>query len=194
MNPQELPRERLPMPGEPEMNEAQRKAAADLAAGPRGGVKGPFIPLLRSPELMAHLGKVGEYLRFHGALPGKLNEFAMLIVSREWTCQFEWAVHHPLAMKQGLAETVIRDLAQGRRPEGMDGDEAMCHDFCVELMRTRGVSDETYRAFVARFGEQALVEAISLLGYFTTMCMVLNVARTPAPAGTTTAPLEPLPR
>jgi len=34
------------------MTDAQRRAADELTAGPRGGVKGPFIPLLRSPELM----------------------------------------------------------------------------------------------------------------------------------------------
>ena len=50
------------------MGEAQKKAADALSAGPRGSVKGPFIPLLRSPELMERLQKVGEYLRFQSAL------------------------------------------------------------------------------------------------------------------------------
>ena len=68
-----LPRER--------MTEAQRAAADELIAGPRKGVKGPFIPLLRSPELMARLQKVGEYLRFDSALPPRLSEFATLLVA-----------------------------------------------------------------------------------------------------------------
>ena len=41
------------------MTEAQRKAAAELAAGPRGEVRGPFNVLLRSPELMSPLAESG---------------------------------------------------------------------------------------------------------------------------------------
>ena len=85
-----LPRER--------MTEAQRAAADELIAGPRKGVKGPFIPLLRSPELMARLQKVGEYLRFDSVLPPRLSEFTTLVVARHWTQQFEWFVHVQLAL------------------------------------------------------------------------------------------------
>jgi 4-carboxymuconolactone decarboxylase len=81
------------------MTPAQKKAAAELAAGPRGGVRGPFVPLLRSPELMDRLQKVGEYLRYQGSLQTRLNEFVMLIVARQWSQQFEWFVHYPLALK-----------------------------------------------------------------------------------------------
>jgi 4-carboxymuconolactone decarboxylase len=72
------------------MTDAQRRAADELTAGPRGGVKGPFIPLLRSPELMDRLQKVGEYLRYHSVIDARISEFAMLLVSRHWTQQFEW--------------------------------------------------------------------------------------------------------
>ena len=65
------------------LNEKQRKVAEDLTNGPRGGVKGPFIPLLRSPELVDRLGKVGEYLRFGSSLQPRISEFVMLMVSRE---------------------------------------------------------------------------------------------------------------
>src|SRR3954471_4635053 len=84
-----------PLPPEA-LTEEQRSAAAELAAGPRGGVRGPFIALLRSPELMKRLQKVGEYLRYESALERRLGEFAMLIVSRHLTQQFEWQVHYPL--------------------------------------------------------------------------------------------------
>ena len=54
--------DRMPPLAAEAMSEAQRSAVAELAAGPRGGVRGPFIALLRSPELMRRLQKVGEYL------------------------------------------------------------------------------------------------------------------------------------
>ena len=87
--------ERMPPLPADRMTAAQRKAAEEMIAGPRKGVKGPFVPLLRSPELMDRLQKVGEYLRFNSVLEKRIAEFVMLVVSRHWTQQFEWAVHVP---------------------------------------------------------------------------------------------------
>src|SRR5258705_10359928 len=99
-----------------EMTDAQRKAADEMIAGPRKGVKGPFVPLLRSPELMDRLQKVGEYLRFQSSLDPRISELVMLAVSREWTQHFEWFVHVPLGPKAGTPKATIAPLAAGRRP------------------------------------------------------------------------------
>jgi 4-carboxymuconolactone decarboxylase len=170
------------------MDEAQRKSADELAAGPRGGVKGPFIPLLRSPALMERLQKVGEYLRFHSSLEPRIGEFVMCVVSRQWTQQFEWAVHVPLALKAGVKPETIAALADRRRPVGMASDEAVAYDFCAELERNHGVCDATYRATVDQFGERGLIDLLGLVGYFTTVSMVMNVAHTPAPPGSCALP------
>jgi 4-carboxymuconolactone decarboxylase len=165
------------------MTETQRRAADELAAGPRGGVKGPFIPLLRSPALMDRLQKVGEYLRFQSSLEPRISEFVMCVVSRQWTQQFEWAVHVPLALKAGVNPETIAALADARRPVAMAHDETIAYDFCSELERNHGVSDATYRATVDQFGERGLIDMLGLVGYFTTVSMVMNVAHTPAPPG-----------
>jgi 4-carboxymuconolactone decarboxylase len=175
------------------MNDAQRKAADALTAGPRGGVKGPFIPLLRSPELMDRLQHVGEYLRFRSSLEPRISEFLMLIVSRQWTQQFEWAVHVPLALRAGVKPQTVDSLAAGARPADMAADEALVYDFCAELLAHKGVGDATYRAAVERFGERGVVDMLGVVGYFTTVSMVLNVAHTPAPSEGGVAPLSPLP-
>src|SRR5689334_6447342 len=105
-------KERMPPIPRDRMDEAQRAAADELIAGPRKGVKGPFIPLLRSPQLMARLQKVGEYLRFESALPRRLNEFVTLVVSRAWTQQFEWFTHVPLALQAGTSAKTIDSLRE----------------------------------------------------------------------------------
>ena len=174
------------------MTEAQRKAAEALAAGPRKGVFGPFIPLLRSPELMDRLQRVGEYLRFGSSVPAKLNEFAMCITARHWTNQFEWAVHHPLALKAGVSAATLEALSQSRRPSSMAEDEALVHDFLAELFANHGVSDATYARVREALGEQGVIDLVGLVGYFATVCMVMNVARTPPPKSEV-APLQPLP-
>lgn len=187
------PQQRMPPLPLEQMSAAQRAAAEELVAGPRKGVKGPFIALLRSPDLMARLQKVGEYLRFRSALPARVSEFATLLVARAWTQQFEWATHVPLALKAGTAQATIEALAVGRRPATMTQEEAVVYDFTMELLSHRGVCDASYREVVDRFGEQGVIDLVALLGYFAMISMTLNVARTPAEANGEVAPLEPLP-
>jgi 4-carboxymuconolactone decarboxylase len=181
-----------PLPAD-KMTEAQRKAAGEMIAGPRKGVKGPFIPLLRSPELMDRLQKVGEYLRFQSSLAQGISELIMLIVSREWTQHFEWFVHVPLGRKAGISEDTIAALAEGRRPSGMSEDEELAYDFCVELLRNKGVSEATYRRAVMKLGENGVIDMIGVAGYFTTVSMVMNVAHSPPSDDQSVAALSPYP-
>jgi 4-carboxymuconolactone decarboxylase len=186
--------ERMPALRMEDMDDAQKAAAQELINGPRGAVFGPFIPLMRSPELMNRLQKVGEYIRYHSALETRINEWVMLIVSRQWTQQFEWCMHYPLALKAGMKQEVLDALAEGRRPRGMAEDEEVAYDLCDELARTHGVSDETYRRAVESFGERGVIDMVGLAGYFTTVSMIMNTARTPPQKETTVTPLSPFPR
>jgi len=185
--------DRLPPLAPEQMNPAQRAAADELINGPRKGVKGPFIPLLRSPELLSRLQKVGEYLRFDNTLPARLSEFATLVVARIWTQQFEWFVHVPLALTQGTSPETIEALRTGCRPSAMSRDEALVYDFTIELTHHHGVSDDTYRRCVEAFGERATVDLVGTIGYFTWMSMILNVAHTPAAEVAGVEPLPPMP-
>ena len=171
---------------ESEMSEAQRKAASEIASGPRGRLNpdGPNALLLRSPELMSRNQKVGEYLRYQSSLPLRLNEFAILITARQWDAQVEWLAHHPLALKAGLAPAVAADLARGLRPAAMQEDEAIVYQFCKELHETKRVSDATFKAMLDKFGERGVIDLIGLTGYYTMLAMVLNVAQQPLPGGT----------
>jgi 4-carboxymuconolactone decarboxylase len=184
-------RERLP-PIPPERHtEAQRAVADAITRGPRGAVYGPFVPLLRSPELAECAQRMGEYLRFRSAIGTRLSELAILVIAREWNQDVEWAIHVPIAEKAGIAAAKIAAIAAGRRPMAMDDDETMIHDFCIELARDKGVSDPTFECVAARFGEQGVVDLAGINGYYTLLAMVMNVAGTPA--GTAPAiPLAPL--
>ncbi len=177
--------------GENEMTDAQRKVYKEIASGPRGGVRGPFNALLRSPELADRAQKFGEYVRFNNSLPERLKEFAILITARHWTSQYEWFAHHSLALKAGLNPQLAADLAQGKRPAGMKDDEAAVYDFCKELHEQKSVSDPAYRAVVEKFGERGVVDLIGVSGYYAMVSMVLNVDRHPIPGGAP-APLPPL--
>ena len=62
----------------------------------------------------------------------------------------------------------------------------------MELQRNHAISDATYERAVERFGEQGVVETVSLIGYYTMISMILNTSRAPLPAGATPA-LRPIP-
>ena len=175
--------ERLPMPSADTMTPAQRDAAQSLIDGPRKGVYGPFLPLLRSPVLMERIGRVGEFLRFESVLDARVRELVTCAVARHVSNQFEWAMHAPLARKAGVSEATIEALRQGARPRALPADEETALDFTRELLQTHGVSDPTYAAALQAFGEQGLVELATLIGYFAMVSWVMNVARTPAAAG-----------
>jgi 4-carboxymuconolactone decarboxylase len=181
----------LPIPAD-KMTEAQKKAAAEFEAA-RGALSGPWAVILRSPEMINRARGLSDYLRFNSSLPPRLSEFVILITAREWSQNYEWNAHHPLAVKGGLSPEIAKAVAEGRRPEQMADDEAALYDFCIELHRNRSVSDATYARALAKFGEQGLVDAIGLTGWYTLVAMVLNTARTPLPAGAAPA-LAPFPR
>ena len=175
--------DRLPPLSEEQMTAEQQAAAAEISSGPRGAVIGPFAPLLRSPELMTRLQKVGEYLRFESPLDRRLFEMTILYVARWWDQQFEWSFHHPLALEAGLDPSVADALAEDRRPEGMDAAAEAVWDLLDELYRSRRVSDETYARALAELGEIGVVEVVATAGYYSTLATVMNTARTPAPGG-----------
>ena len=184
-------KERMPPLTDAQMDDAQRQAAAALVAGPRKGVFGPFIPLMRSPELLDRLQRVGEHLRFGSSIAPKLNELAMLITARHVTNQFEWAVHHPNALKLGIAPATLAAIEEGRAPAGLPEDEQLVHDFCTELLSTYHVGDATYERALRALGERGIMDLVGTVGYFVAICMAMNVAGTPAPASGV-RPLQPL--
>ncbi|MBR0656811.1 carboxymuconolactone decarboxylase family protein [Plastoroseomonas arctica] len=185
-----LAQNRFPPIAPEQMTPEQRALAAAIQGGPRAAVPGrdnaiggPFNPWLRSPATGDLLQQLGAQLRFRTSIPAALNEFAILITAREWSSQYEWFAHHRLAMAAGLPASVAADLAQGRRPEGMDEDTRIVWEFCTELHRNRFVSDATFEAAKARFGERGVIDLIAVSGYYVTVAMTLNTARVGLPEG-----------
>ena len=165
-----------------QLNPAQRAAAQAVIDGPRGAVYGPFVPLLRSPELMDCAQRMGEYLRYRSAIGTRLSEVAILVTAREWNQQVEWAIHAPIAERTGIAPDVIAAIAERRRPRNMLVDEELVYDFCTELHRHKRVSDATYANALALFGEKGVVDLMGINGYYTLLAMVMNAAQTAVPA------------
>jgi 4-carboxymuconolactone decarboxylase len=180
-----------PIPPE-QLTPEQQQAVAAFREARKAELTGPFIPLLRSPEVLTRARAMGDYLRFTSRLAPKHSEFVILMAARSWSQQYEWAVHYPIAIKAGVTVEAARAIAERRRPAGLTGQDATLYDFCDELLRTQAVSDGTYARMVAAFGEAGVVDTVGILGYYTMLAMMLNTARVPAPANGT-PPLPAIP-
>jgi 4-carboxymuconolactone decarboxylase len=178
-----MTKDRMPEISADKLTEAQKKAAAEFAAGRGYAVRGPFAVMLRSPEVMLRAKAMGDYVRFQSTIPARLNELAILITARTWVQNYEWRAHRPLAEKAGLQPAIAQAIADGRRPTGMAEDEEVVYDFCTELHANKCVSDATYERALRRFGEQGIVDLTAANAYYTFNAMMLNVARTALPAG-----------
>ena len=185
--------DRMPAIPADQLTAAQKNAIAEFKAARGVDISGPFVPLLRSPEVMSRARAMGDYLRFKSSLPPRLSEFVILLTARRWTQQYEWHAHQPLALQGGLKNEIVTAIAEGRRPEKMAADEEAVYRLWDEVQRTQGASDATYASAVQSVGEQGLIDAIGIAGQYTMLAMVLNTARTPLPEGAKPA-LTPFPR
>jgi 4-carboxymuconolactone decarboxylase len=165
-----------------QMTPQQRAAAQAVIDGPRGALYGPFVPLLRSPELMENAQRMGEHLRYRSAIGTRLSELAILVTAREWNQQVEWAIHAPIAAQAGIPAEVIAAIAARGKPQPLRDDEAAVYQFCIELQQHKRVSDATYAAALALFGEHGVVDLMGINGYYTFLAMVMNAAQTAAPS------------
>ena len=160
----------------------QKQAADDFLATRKVPVFGPFEPLMHSPQVMTLSRSMGDYLRYKPAIGTTLSELAILVTAREWTQDYEWYVHAPIALKNGIKPAIVDAIADGRRPTGMSEDEELVYDFCIELHRNKRVSDATFARADKRFGKPGVVDLTAINGYYTLLAMQLNMAQYALPA------------
>jgi len=72
------------------LDAAQQVVWDRIASGARGGVGGPFLPLLTSAELCARVEQVGVFIRYECSVPMRLRELAILCVGQHWKAAYEW--------------------------------------------------------------------------------------------------------
>jgi 4-carboxymuconolactone decarboxylase len=172
-----LAQQRLPTIPLDQYTVDQKRAADEFLAARKIPVFGPFEPMMHSPEVMNMARAMGDYLRYHSAIGNTLSELAILVTAREWSQDYEWHVHYPIALKAGIAKDIADAIADGRRPTGMTADEEIVYDFATELQKNKRVSDSTFNRAEQRFGKKGVVDMTGISGYYTFLAMQLNMAR-----------------
>jgi 4-carboxymuconolactone decarboxylase len=172
-----LAQQRLPTIPPDQYSAEQKKAAEEFMAARKAPVSGPFQPMMHSPEVMSMARGMGDYLRYHSAIGNTLSELVILVTAREWSQDYEWHVHYPIALKAGIAKDIADAIADGRRPAGMSADEEIVYDFTTELQKNKRVSEATFARAEQRFGKKGVVDMTGISGYYTFLAMQLNMAR-----------------
>ena len=182
-------------PLSPEQLTPEQKAWADSITAPPRNAKftnAPYRAYIRNPDLAPRLTAMTDYLRWKTSLPPRLSEFAILITARQWTAQYEWYAHYPLAMKAGLDPKIADDIAHGVRPAAMKDDETALYDLAMALYRDKKVSDTVYKAALDKFGERGIMDIIGIMGYYDITSMTLITMQAEAPKNGAVAPLPDL--
>jgi 4-carboxymuconolactone decarboxylase len=166
-----------------EMTPQQKTMVDHLLAGERGGVRGPFNVLLRSPEVGDFGAEFGGAMRFRTGLPGDVREVIIIMTGRYWMAQYEWNSHKAAALQNGVSPAIVEAIATGRRPTGMRPEMELAYNLIDELLTTHQVTDATFKAAKDKYGERGVVDMIGLSGWYGLVSMVLNVDRYPLPEG-----------
>lgn len=136
---------------------------------------GPFDAWYRSPELGRRSHALGEYCRFKTKLEWDVLETAILATASHWSQGYEWATHEGNALKAGLAQPVIDAIREKRPPMFATVEQSLAHDVAREILETRSLSAETYARAVAVFGEASLVELASVVGWYSSLAIQMNI-------------------
>lgn len=172
---------RFPQLAMNQLTDKQKPLAEQIMKVSSVGIGGPYNPLLRSPVLGQRMFDLLHYLRWETSVPLKLNEFAILIVGRQWRSQVEWFAHAPLAIKAGLSPEIVAELKANERPSNMSPQESAVYDFVTELTTKHAVSDETFNRAKELLGEQQVVDLTAVAGTYVAVAMVLAMSEQGVP-------------
>lgn len=167
-----------PIPRE-QWTEEQAAVAKAITDGPRGELRGPFVPLLHAPKLAAKIQELGEAIRFGTGIPNHLLELAVLVTARHHDCPNIWESHALLAAKAGLRREIVVAISKRETQPEMMADEALAHRFASELLVGHKVTDDTFAAVVARWGSKGAMELAGICGYYGMLATILNAAERP---------------
>lgn len=158
----------------PEQMTPRQRELSDRITKRRGHTRGPYVAWLHSPGMADPAEALAAYARYECSLSRKLREFSILITARFWDAQYSWNSHVGKAVEAGIDAETVRAIAEKRRPQFKAEDERVFFAFSMEMLEQHFVSDETYRAAQAMFGNEGLVDIVGCIGNFSMLAMLLN--------------------
>jgi 4-carboxymuconolactone decarboxylase len=123
---------------------------------------------------------LGAFCRYRTGLGAQLSELAVLITAAHWKADFEFAIHAREAAAAGVPQNVIDALRDGRKPDFADAESGLVYDFVSTFFATRDIPDDLFARAVAQFGRPRVVELAGVLGYYSSLAILLRIFRVKA--------------
>lgn len=168
------PMTRVPLLAEREGLSDTQLAVFDWIVESRGTMIRPYEVMLHVPEMARPAAELGHQIRYEGGLSDHDRELAILVTATAHSCPFEWDSHVGLARSAGVADATIHALRDGNGTVGSPDDVIV--GFVREMCATARVSDTAYAAASDRLGTSGVVELSTLVGYYTLLAFVINLA------------------
>src|SRR5581483_11143994 len=138
---------------------AEQRAIYDRMMRERGHMRGPFAVWLRNAELCESTLRLQEMFAARVKLERRLLELMILVSARLATAHYAWFIHEPHALKFGIAPEIVAAI-RGRRT----------------------LSAGSYQRGLALLGEQAMVELVAAIGFYSMVAMTLYAFAVAVPA------------
>jgi len=165
--------------------------AFDSIIGSRNRINGPHSIMMYAPEVARSSTALSDALRFGGNLSDHDTELAIITAARHWDCDYVWASHSAAALKAGARPEAVEIIANMGNLDDLTPEEAVIVRYGRELMGGHRVSQESFDAALAQFGEANTVVLGALMGYYSFIaCTLLSIDMAP-PAGSPVLPKRP---
>lgn len=164
---------RLPLLNTRELVPAEARPVYDAIMQNRGAVTTPVALLMHAPEAARHAANLGAYLRFQANLPQDIFELAVITAARAFDCEFVWTAHAPTAVRAGVPQEIVDALAVGGDTSEFPHRYRTVADFAREIVRDHRVSQQTFDAMRAEFGERGLTDITALVGFYLMLACTL---------------------
>jgi len=162
----------------------QRAVLEAIQSGPRAakhgsiGLVGPFGVWVRAPKIGLATQALGAAARFDSSLPENVSEVAICTVGAFYRARFEFAAHKRLALAAGVSAEQLERLRMGELP-AFHGAEDLAYRVASSLLNLHRIDSNTYAGALAQFGEDGLIELVTIIGYYCMVSLTLNAFEIP---------------
>jgi 4-carboxymuconolactone decarboxylase len=162
----------------------QAQALYDHLVAERGRIDGMYRSLLNHRELAQRIGELGSYLRFgDSVLPDEVRELAILQMARRLGVAYEWIKHVPPAREAGISKTVIEQLRQDQKPDGLTTVQEAALSVVECVLGGQSIPQNTQDALAEQVGLKGVIELVVLCGIYQMIAAVIFAFDVPLPEG-----------
>ena len=172
---------RLPIPTDSDEFSEETRAAVRHIKATRKSTPPPSSYLTYAGDAGARLSDLVEHLRYRTSLTDAESELAICTAVRAANADYIWNAHVKLGLAAGTREEAIHAVDTYGSLDGLTEDEAMIIQYGRELLEAPAVSDATFEAVRARYGEKGLMELTALMSVYMMNATILRVMQHPPP-------------